>query len=283
MPSFPIVDSHVHLYDPTTLRYPWMADHPTLMRPHLMSDLDQAAGSVQVAKAVFVEVDVEPALRRREVAWVSDQAADEDRIAAIVGAARVEQGGAVRDELEALSQYPALRGIRRLIQSEPDPEFCIRPGFIEGVRALSEYDLSFDLCIRHHQMRSATELVRQCPDVLFVLDHIGKPAIKDGLIEPWRTDLRALADLPNVVCKISGVITEAEPGLWNRDLLRPYIEHALDCFGFSRAMYGGDWPVINLAGDYGQWVTILDWILEGSSPDEKAAFYQDTASRVYRL
>lgn len=283
MPSFPIVDSHVHLYDPTTLRYPWMADHPTLMRPHLMSDLDQAAGRLQVAKAVFVEVDVEPALRRREVAWVSDQAADEDRIAAIVGAARVEQGGAVRDELEALSQYPALRGIRRLIQSEPDPEFCIRPGFIEGVRALSEYDLSFDLCIRHHQMRSATELVRQCPDVLFVLDHIGKPAIKDGLIEPWRTDLRALADLPNVVCKISGVITEAEPGLWNRDLLRPYIEHALDCFGFSRAMYGGDWPVINLAGDYGQWVTILDWILEGSSPDEKAAFYQDTASRVYRL
>jgi len=168
MPSFPIVDSHVHLYDPTQLRYPWMTDHPTLLRPHLMKDLDGAADQVEIAKAVFVEVDVAAGLQLREAAWVSEQAGADPRIAAIVAAAPVERGAGVRDHVEALTRHPALRGIRRLIQSEPDPEFCTRAEFIEGVRVLPEYGLSFDLCIQHHQMQSATELVRRCPNVSFI-------------------------------------------------------------------------------------------------------------------
>jgi L-fuconolactonase len=283
MPSFPIVDSHVHLYDPTVLRYPWMADQPALLRPHLLPDLDKAAGNVEILKAVFVEVDVEAGLKIGEAEWVSEQAASEPRIAAMVASANIERGAAARDELDVLAVHPALRGIRRLIQSEPDPEFCIRPAFVEGVRLLAEYDLSFDICIRHHQLASATELVRRCPDVQFILDHIGKPAIKDGLIEPWRTELRALSALPNVTCKISGVITEADHTGWNRDQLRPYIDHAIECFGFSRVMFGGDWPVIKLAGQYTQWIDIVDWIVEGCSAYEKAALYRDTATRAYRL
>lgn len=283
MPSFPIVDSHVHLYDPTVLRYPWMADQPTLLRPHLLPDLDRAADDVEIMKAVFVEVDVEAGLKIKEAEWVSEQASSEPRIAAMVASANIERGAAVRDELDVLATSPALRGIRRLIQSEPDPEFCIRPAFVEGVRLLSEYGLSFDICIRHQQMASATELARRCPEVQFILDHIGKPAIKDGLLEAWRADLRALSALPNVTCKISGVITEADHTDWNRDQLRPYIEHAIECFGFSRVMYGGDWPVINLAGQYSQWIEIVDWIVEGCSADEIAALYRDTATRAYRL
>jgi L-fuconolactonase len=283
MPSFPIVDSHVHLYDPTLLDYPWMADHPDLLHPHLLADLDRAAGRERIDSAVFVEVDVAANLRLREAEWVADMAAAEPRIGAMVASADLERGSAVRDDLDVLSQHPALRGIRRLIQSEPDPDFCLRPLFIEGVRLLAEYGLSFDICIRHHQMPSATELVRQCPNVQFVLDHLGKPPIKDQILEPWRSNLRSLAALPNVTCKISGVITEADPANWNRDQLRPYIEHAITCFGFDRVMYGGDWPVINLGGTYEQWIEILDWVFAGCSSDEKSAFYRDTATRTYRL
>ena len=283
MPSFPIVDSHVHLYDPGLLNYPWMTGHPVLLRPHLMDDFDQESGPVEVEKVVFVEVDVDPSLRVREADWVAQLARVEPRIAAVVASAGLERGAAVRDELDRLAHSGVLRGIRRLIQSEPDPAFCLRPSFVEGVRLLSEYRLTFDICIRHHQLASAVELVRRCPDVQFVLDHLGKPAIKDGMLEPWRTQLRALAEAPNVVCKISGVVTEADHVHWTREEIRPYIEHAIDCFGFERVMYGGDWPVVNLAGRYVDWVAILDWITEGSSEDEKRALFRETAIRIYSL
>lgn len=283
MPAFPIVDSHVHLYDPGVLRYPWMADHPALLRPHLPPDLDRAAGPTRIDRMVFVEVDVAEDQRAQEAAWVSEQAGLDPRIGAIVASAAVERGAAVREEVERLAHNAGLRGIRRLIQGEPDPEFCVRPGFVEGVQALAPLGLTFDICIRHHQLASATRLVRQCPDVQFVLDHIAKPAIRDGSLEPWRAELQALSELPNVVCKISGVITEADPAHWTREQLRPYIDHALSCFGFDRVMFGGDWPVINLAGRYTEWIEILDWVLQGCSEQEVTAFYRDTATRIYRL
>jgi L-fuconolactonase len=283
MPSFPIVDSHVHLYDPGLLSYSWMAEHPRLQRPHLMPDFDRARGPVEVDRLVFVEVDVDRGLNLQEAAWAAGQVAAEPRIAAIVAAAGLERGAAARDELERLAGHPRLRGIRRLIQSEPDPEFCLRPAFVEGVRLLAEYGLSFDLCIRHHQLANATRLVQSCPQVQFVLDHIAKPDIRNGLVEPWRTELRALAALPNVVCKISGVVTEADHARWSREQLRPYVEHAVDCFGFRRVMFGGDWPVLDLAAGYGAWVAILDWIVEDCSQDEKRALFCDTAVTTYRL
>jgi L-fuconolactonase len=283
MPSFPIVDSHVHLYDPGLLSYAWMAEHPTLLRPHLTADFDRARGPVAVDTMVFVEVDVDASLRQQEAAWVAEQAAADPRIRGMVASAPLERGAAVRDDLDRLAEHRVLRGIRRLIQAEPDPDFCLQPTFVEGVRLLAGYGLSFDLGIRHHQLAQATRLVQLCPDVSFVLDHIGKPAITDGLLEPWRTQMRELAALPNIVCKISGVVTEADHARWSREQLRPYIDHAIDCFGFQRVMYGGDWPVLELAGTYVAWVDIVDWILEGCSEDEKRALFRETAIRTYRL
>ena len=135
----------------------------------------------------------------------------DQRIRALVAHAPLERGAAVTPDLEKLAAHERVRGIRRLVQDEADDAFCLRPGFIEGVRLLADFDLSFAIGVYHRQLASAVELVRRCPDVRFVLDHCGKPGIRDKLMEPWRTHITALAALPNVWCKISGLITEADP------------------------------------------------------------------------
>jgi L-fuconolactonase len=283
MPDFPIVDSHVHLCDPSRFAYGWMKNAPSLDRLVLPVHLTEAASPVEIDRFVFVEVDVDYPQHLAEAEWVDELAQSERRLAGMVASLPLEKGKAVEPELDQLCRRPTLRGIRRLIQSHPDPEFCIRPGFIEGVKLLASRDLVFEICIYHHQMPSAIEMARRCPDVRFVLDHIGKPGIKAGLLEPWRQHIKELASLPNVHCKISGVITEADHKKWTREQLKPYVLHAIDAFGFDRVMYGGDWHVLELAATYPQWVEILDWATESSTREEKRKLFCDNAIRFYRL
>ncbi|HEX9852667.1 MAG TPA: amidohydrolase family protein, partial [Woeseiaceae bacterium] len=152
-----------------------------------------------------------------------------------------------------------------------------------GLKLLPSHDLAFDICILHHQMPNVIKMVRRCPDVRFVLDHIGKPGIKAGIFDPWRQHLTELAAMPNVHCKISGVTTEADHKNWTREQLKPYIAYTIETFGFDRIMYGGDWHVSELAGTYPQWVEIVDWIVEGTSREEKRKLFRDNAIRFYRL
>lgn len=283
MPDFPIVDSHVHLYDPARLSYPWLAGVPAIARSHLPADFDRARGSIAVERIVFAEVDVAVGENIAEARFIAELAARDPRIQAIIACARLERGAAVAEELDIFAEIGRVRAIRRLIQNESDPDFCLRPDFIAGVRLLARHDWPFDICIFHHQLPQAIELVRRCPEVTFVLDHIGKPGIKAGLVEPWRSQITELARLPNVVCKISGVATEADHAHWTREQLRPYIEHCITAFGFDRVMFGSDWPVLTLAGSYPNWVGIVDWIVAAASADEKRKLFRDTAIRVYRL
>jgi L-fuconolactonase len=281
--EFPIIDSHVHLYDPATLSYPWMTGVPQLNKAHLPADFTTACGSAQVEGLIFVEVDAAPADRLAEAEWVSELASRDDRIKAIVAAAPIELGEAARPDIERLAALPLVRGVRRLIQSEPDPEFCIRPDFITGVGMLADYDLSFDICVYHHQLGAAVELAKRCEPVRFVLDHVGKPDIRAGSMDPWRDHIRALAALPNVWCKLSGMATEADHDNWNRDDLRPYIDHVVDCFGFERLMFGGDWPVSTLATGYPRWVETVLWATGSCSETERRRLFRETAAGFYRL
>jgi len=201
----------------------------------------------------------------------------------MVASLPMERGTAVEAELDQLLQHKLLRSIRRLIQSQPDPDFCIQPDFIAALKLLPKHDIAFDICILHHQMPQTLQMVRRCPEVRFILDHIGKPGIKAGLFDPWREQMRELASTPNVHCKISGVITEADHGNWTREQVRPYIEHAIDCFGFDRCLYGGDWHVVELAGSYPEWVSIVDWVTEKASPDERRKLFRDNAIEFYCL
>ena len=283
MPGFPIVDTHLHVWDPQVLCYPWLADIPLLNKPYLLDDYDRACGATEVEKMVFLQAECDFALYRQEADWVASLARRDERIEGIVPWAPLEKGRAVRAELEVLAQNPRVKGIRRIIQFEPDLEFCLRPDFMEGVKLLPEFGMSFDICIAHIHMENTIKFVRQCPEVRFVLDHIGKPDIKNHVLDPWRTHLKKLASIPNVWCKMSGLVTEADHRSWTPKDLKPYIDHVLECFGFDRVMYGGDWPVAFQATEYPHWVETLQRAVEGCSATELRKLFRDNGIDFYRL
>lgn len=287
MPDFPVIDTHVHLANPDRLGYAWMKNAPSLNRTVLPRDLKTAAIPAVVEGFVFVEVDVDLADQIAEAEWVDslgrNQPPGEPKLKGMVASLPIERGKAIASDLDKLAGLKSLRGIRRLIQGQSDPDFCIRPDFINGLKLLAPRNLVFDICVYHHQLPNVIRMVRACPEVRFILDHIGKPAIKAGEMEPWRQNISELARCENVWCKISGVVTEADHKNWTREQVRPYIEHAINAFGFDRAMFGGDWHVLELAGTYPGWVEVLDWVVAGASASEKRKLYRDNAIAFYGL
>ena len=284
MPDVPIVDAHVHLWDPTMFRMPWLDGNKKLNRAFDLADYREQTAGLPIAAMVYVQVEVTPAYGLLEARWAADRAADDDLLKAIVAWAPLEDGEACRSYLGALVNIsPLIRGVRRVTQGEADPEFASRPGFVRAVRMLPEFGLSCDLCIHHSQLRSAIELVRQCPDTRFVLDHIAKPDIAGHLLDPWRARMAELAALPNVCCKISGMVTEADPANWTPDDLAPYVAHVLEVFGEERVLYGGDWPVVLNAAPYRRWAETLDALTAHLSDAAKRKLWADNARRFYQV
>ncbi len=282
MPTFAIVDTHLHLWDPRRLRYPWLDGNSLLDRPYLPADFRAASAPLQVEKVVFLQAECLRSQFVQEVELITELAREEPRIAGMVAWAPLEHGDAVRTDLARMSANPLVKGIRRILFDE-DPALWLQPSFVRGVQALADFGLSFDLCINNHQLPSALELVRQCPEVNVILDHIGNPDVAGDRFQPWATDLRALSALPNVWCKVSGVATNADRQHWTREELKPYLAHVLECFGFERAMFGSDWPVALQAVAYPQWVEVLEWAVQGCSEHELHALFHDNALAFYRL
>jgi L-fuconolactonase len=283
MPDFPIVDAHVHLYDIEKLSYGWLSGAPKINRTYLLPDFEQARGRVEVDTIIFAEVAVDPGLHIKEAEFAHGLAEQDPRLRGIVAHAPLEKGLAVETDLRALKAIRGVCGIRRLIETERNPAFCLEPGFLAALRLLPKYDLPLDICVKHTALTYALELARRCPEVRFVLDHIGKPDIKNGLREPWFTQISELAKMENVVCKLSGVITEASHTNWTADGIKPYVSHVIDKFGFGRTMYGSDWTVSELTHRYPQWVEIIDEVISGASDLEQRWLYRDTALQTYRL
>jgi L-fuconolactonase len=281
--DFPIVDTHVHLLDPQRFGYAWTKGAPSLNRRVLPTDLMEVAKPVEIDGFVFVEVDVDMPQHLAEAQWVDGLAQREPRLKGLVAALPLEKGRAVEPELHKLKQLKTFRAVRRLIQNQPDPDFCIRPDFIAGLKLLGEHDVAFDICVFHHHLPNVIRMVGQCPGVRFVLDHIGKPAIKVGQLDPWRQHMKELASHENVSCKISGVATEADHKNWTRAQIRPYIDHAIESFGFDRIMFGGDWHVSELAVSYPDWVEIVEQAVAGASTADKRKLFRDNAIAFYRL
>jgi L-fuconolactonase len=282
-PALSIVDSHVHLWDPAHLRYPWLAGVPVLNRPFLTSDYAKAGAAHRVGKMIFVECGCDPAQSLAEVDWVAGLSKVEPRLKGMVAQAAIEQGTAVRDEVEKLAGCPLVKGVRRNLQGEPDSDFCLRPEFVAGVRLLADFNFSFDLCLRAEQLPAVTELVRQIPEVSFVLDHFGKPAVRDRQFEPWAANIKALAALPNIVCKISGLTTEADWHNWRPDDLKFYFDHVVEFFGFDRVLFGSDWPVMTLATSYNGWLDTVQSLLTHASDHDQTKLFQTNAERIYHV
>ncbi len=284
MPGFPIVDAHVHLWDPRHIRMPWLDDHSSLNKRFGLAEYNDQTNGVTIDGMVYLEVDVAPHYTLLEAEWVVELAREEPRLKAIVPHAPLEYGEEVRVYLAELAGLDSrIKGVRRLLQGEEDVAYCLRPDFVRGVQMLAEYNLSFDVCIFHQQLASVIKLVRQCPDTSFILDHIGKPRIKEHILDPWRDQISELALLPNVVCKVSGLVTEADWNNWTSADLAPYVEHVLAAFGEDRVVFGGDWPVSTQASTYRKWVETLDALTIHLSPQAKRKLWNENARRFYRM
>ena len=274
------IDAHMHFWDQTVLSpYTWLHEVPTIAHAHTPATLPAEAGPDLPEKIVFVECGA-PWLD--EVKWVAQLATREPRLAAIVAKVTIDAGPQTAADLAALQSYALVRGVRHHFE-HASVDYCARPEFIAGVRRLAAAGLSFDICCKHPQLPAVIELVRQCPDVRFVLDHGGKPGIRAGLLDPWREHIRTLAGFPNLVCKLSGLVTEADHTRWTPGQLQPYVTHLLESFGPSRLLFGGDWPVAKLACGYRQWLELARGFTARLTPTEKAAVFHDNAARFYRL
>jgi L-fuconolactonase len=291
-----VVDAHVHFWDPAELHYPWLEALPSLGRAFRPSDYHAAAGrgrgrgreaQATIDKLVVVEANCRPADAKREVEFVERLATREPRIAGIVAFADVAEGlgaggSGLGCTLDVLSGSPRVKGIRQNIQGQP-AGFCGHRAFVDGVREVGRRGLAFDLCATHDQLGEVVQLVRQCPDTRFVLDHCGKPGIQNRRLAPWREDIAALAAHDNVFCKVSGLLTEASPEGWVDDDLLPYADWVVERFGGERVMYGSDWPVLTLAGSYCDWYGFTQRFTARWSAAERNRFYGENAARVYEL
>jgi L-fuconolactonase len=289
MPSFPIIDTHLHLWDPDRISYAWQRGNALLNRPYHVEDYRRASEGVDVEAMVFVEchVDDRPGFGQyiKEIEFVEDETWRDPRIRALVAKAPLERGADVEPILEEMvSRFPSLRGIRRIPEFEPDPRgFMLDRKFLEGVRLLRSFHLHFELNVNYTQMDDAVEFLYHVPNVPIVLDHCGKPGIRDGRIEAFRRHMNAVAAHPNVLCKLSDLPVEASWSGWTETDLKPFIETTIEAFGIQRVMYGGDWPVCLQATSLQRWVEVLDNTLNGLSQTELRRLYRDNASHFYRL
>jgi L-fuconolactonase len=284
MPAFPIIDSHVHLWDPARFRISWLDDDTILNKPYGLAEYREQTQGIAIEGIVFMEVDVAPSYRLLEAQWVAELAKEDPLIRGIVASAPLEDGERVRGFLEALQAIsPRIKGVRRLLQGESDPNFALNDDFVRGVQLLPEYGFSFDICIKHYQLPSIIKLVQRCPNTSFILDHIAKPDIKNHLLDPWRGLMRELASLPNVACKVSGVVTEADHQNWTSNDLSSYILHVLDVFGPDRVVFGGDWPVVLHASSYARWIETLDALTSHLTLEEQRKLWAENARNFYRL
>ena len=278
------VDAHHHLWDPGRRAYPWMDESvAAIRRPFGPDDLDAAAGPQGFGQTIAVQAvsSVE------ETEELLDVAATSGRVAGVVGWVDLA-GPEVADTLAALRARPggrALVGVRHQVHDEPDPGWLLRDDVGRGLAAVAAAGLVYDLLVRERELPAARAVARRLPELTLVVDHLAKPRIRDGALEPWAGELAALARQPNVACKVSGLVTEADWDAWTPGQLVPYVRHAAEVFGPDRLLFGSDWPVCLLAAGYAEVVEATVEALDGAGlgPAERDGVLGANAHRLYRL
>ncbi len=273
------IDAHQHFWHYNTREYGWINDQmAVLKRDFLPPDLAPLLQATGLDGSVVVQARQ----TLEETTWLLELADQYPIIKGVVGWVDL-RSPRVEEQLERFIAYPKFKGVRHIVHDEPDDRFMLRAEFIRGLRALSRFDLTYDILVFPRHLPMACEIVRLFPNQPFVLDHIAKPFIKEGLIGAWDADLRRLAAFPNVTCKLSGMVTEANWHGWKPADFKPYLDIVLEAFGPNRLMIGSDWPVCTVAGTYPEVVGIVIDYVQALSADEQAAILGETARKFYQL
>jgi L-fuconolactonase len=273
------IDSHHHFWKYSAAEYPWIGDSMAgLRRDFLPEHLQAEIAAVGIDGVVSVQARQTVG----ETEWLLSLADGNDFIRGVVGWVPLADAG-VRDAIAKFAANPKLRAVRHVVQDEPDDRFILGEDFNRGVSMLRDFGLVYDILIFERQLAASIEFVDRHPQQVFVLDHIAKPRIGDGAIEPWRANIRELARRENVFCKVSGMVTEADWKTWNEEQLRPYFDAVLEAFGPKRLMFGTDWPVCLVACGYARWAELVRKFAAGLSPDEREWLFGKTAALAYGL
>lgn len=291
MPAFPVIDTHLHIWDQAQLRYSGFEANPLFNRPYHVEDYRRDCGGLDVEAMVFLEcyTDFWPGGGQyiEEIEFVEREALRDPRIKGIVPMAPLERGRAVRPMLEQMAeQHPLVKGIRRIIEFDKDPRaLALSSDFIEGVKLLDAFGWHFEINVNHTQMDIVREFVPLAGGVPLILDHCGKPGIKEGALEQYRADVADLRHYPNLMIKLSDLPVEADFKTWTAADLRPYVEATLDAFGVERTIFAIDYPICLQATSVTRWVEVLDAAFAdlGLSEAETRRIYRDNAIDFYRL
>ena len=273
------IDSHQHFWRYDPVRDSWITDAmAVLKRDFLPEELIQQMRTTGIDRCIAVQTDQSEA-ETRFLLELADQHLD---IAGVVGWVDLRKDN-IRERLEQFSRFKKLRGFRHILQAEPDDDFMLREDFVRGIGALARHNFTYDVLVYPRHLPVATQLVRKFPAQKFVVDHLAKPVIKENVIDNWARDIRALAANPNVYCKLSGMVTEADWRFWTETDLKPYLDVVFGAFGIDRLMFGSDWPVCLVAASYAKVKETIENYTRDLSQSEKEKIFGLNAGRFYGL
>lgn len=274
-----IIDSHQHFWKYDPVRLAWINDEMSILKADFLPPKLQAVyQEARVDGCVAVQAEQSEA----ETDFLLDLAAQYDFIKGVVGWVDL-RSPALSERLRHYQQFPKLKGFRHIVQSEPNPNFMLRDDFQRGIAQLNAYDFSYDILIFPKQLPAAIETVKNFPNQRFVIDHLAKPYIKAGKIREWARDMEQIADCPNVLCKVSGMVTEADWEKWTKADFTPYLDVVFKAFGPGRLLFGSDWPVCLLGGSYLAVKGILGEYLQSYTEEDKALIWGRNAQHFYQL
>ncbi len=272
------IDAHQHFWKYNPQRDAWLRDFPVLQKDFLPQDAAPFLQQHNIDGCIAVQADQS----EEETRFLLQLAKENSFIKGIVGWVDL-QSSDINERLEHYSQYNLVKGFRHIVQAEPDDLFILKDDFVRGISFLADYNFTYDILIHPRHLPYAKQLVAMFPDQCFVIDHLAKPFIKDGITEPWKQDIEAIASYKNVHCKISGMVTEADWKNHSYDHFVPYLDVVTKAFGFNRIMYGSDFPVCLLSASYTETFGIVKQYFSQFAPEKQALFFGGNAMRFYNL
>ena len=272
------IDSHQHFWEINKFNYSWMDQKSPLRKDFVPNDLEKLIKENQIDKTIIVQA----VPSTEETYWLLEMAENYDFIAGVVGWVDLTDPK-IEKTLNILQENQFFKGVRHLWETDEDPEWIINSGAIRGLKVIAERNLTFDFLARPNNLIYIPKIMNLVPNLRAVLDHIGKPEIAEKKIQPWLNDIRKISSIDNVFCKLSGMITEANQKNWRVEDLKPYVHHVLSLFGADRIMFGSDWPVCTLAGQYKDVKNSFDEILKDLDLKSKNKIFGENASKFYKI